>query len=148
VEILHCNCAALRGATRALSLAYDEALRPSGLRVTQFSILASVASAGEISMGELADRMAMDRTTLARNLKPLERDKFIQVVVGEDRRERIVSITASGRKTLERAQPLWRAVQTRFEEKVGKREAKRILELSNSLIEVGREISAENAEMS
>ncbi|MFD1559402.1 MarR family winged helix-turn-helix transcriptional regulator [Paraburkholderia silviterrae] len=142
---MHCNCASLRGATRAVSLAYDDALRPSGLRVTQFSILANVASAKEVSMGELADQIAMDRTTLARNLKPLERDKFIQVVVGEDRRERIVSVTANGRKTLERAIPLWRAVQTRFEEKVGKREAKRILELTQSLIRVGRELSAEYA---
>ncbi|WP_028219610.1 MarR family winged helix-turn-helix transcriptional regulator [Paraburkholderia oxyphila] len=144
MELKHCNCASLRGATRAVSLAYDEALRPSGLRVTQFSILAKVASAQEVSMGELADQIAMDRTTLARNLKPLERDKLIQVVVGEDRRERIVSVTATGRKTLERAIPLWRAVQTRFEEKVGKREAKRILELTQSLILVGRELSAEN----
>ncbi|TDG19343.1 MarR family transcriptional regulator [Paraburkholderia silviterrae] len=145
MELMHCNCASLRGATRAVSLAYDDALRPSGLRVTQFSILANVASAKEVSMGELADQIAMDRTTLARNLKPLERDKFIQVVVGEDRRERIVSVTANGRKTLERAIPLWRAVQTRFEEKVGKREAKRILELTQSLIRVGRELSAEYA---
>ncbi|QBR01378.1 MarR family winged helix-turn-helix transcriptional regulator [Paraburkholderia pallida] len=144
MELKHCNCASLRGATRAVSLAYDDALRPSGLRVTQFSILANVASAKEVSMGELADQIAMDRTTLARNLKPLERDKLIQVVVGEDRRERIVSVTATGRKTLERAIPLWRAVQTRFEEKVGKREAKRILELTQSLIRVGRELSAEN----
>lgn len=97
-------------------------------------------------MGDLADRIAMDRTTLARNLKPLERDKYIVVAVGEDRRERIVSVTASGRKTLEGAIPLWRAVQTRFEGKVGKREARRIFELTQSLIAVGRELSDENAE--
>ncbi|WP_322044797.1 MarR family winged helix-turn-helix transcriptional regulator [Paraburkholderia sp. J67] len=143
METLLCNCASLRGATRALSSAYDEALRPSGLRVSQFSILVKVASSGEISMGELAELIAMDRTTLARNLKPLERENYLRIAVGDDRRERIVSVTASGRKVMEKALPLWRAVQTRFEQKVGKREARQILALTKSLVAIGRELSAE-----
>lgn len=96
-------------------------------------------------MGELADRIVMDLTTLARNLKPLEREQFIQVALGDDRRERIVNVTTSGRKVLGRAMPLWRSVQTRFEAKVGKREARKIRELTHSLVLVGRELSAENA---
>ncbi len=94
-------------------------------------------------MGELAELIAMDRTTLARNLKPLERENYLRIAVGDDRRERIVSVTASGRKVMEKALPLWRAVQTRFEQKVGKREARQILALTKSLVAIGRELSAE-----
>jgi DNA-binding MarR family transcriptional regulator len=138
-----CNCSSLRGAARAVSAAYDEALRPSGLRTTQFSILDKVAVLGEVSMGDLADLLAMDRSTLGRNLKPLEREKFLKISVGEDRRARIIATTASGRKRLEMAYPLWKAVQARFERKVGKREAKKILELTRSLVLVGHFLSAE-----
>jgi DNA-binding MarR family transcriptional regulator len=148
MELLQCNCSSLRSATRALSLAYDEVLRPSGLRMTQFSILARASAVGEMPLSELADLMAMDRTTLGRNLQPLEREDLIQINVGADRRERLVSITANGRKTLLRAMPLWEDVHRRFEQKVGKREAKALRDMMKSLVNVGRELSAENAEMS
>jgi len=68
IELLQYNCSFLRSATRALSQAYDEVLRPSGLRITQFPVLARASAAGEMSLSELADLMAMDRTTQGRNL--------------------------------------------------------------------------------
>lgn len=147
MELLQCNCSALRSATRSLSLAYDEVLRPSGLRTTQFSMLARAAAVGEMPLSELADLMAMDRTTLGRNLQPLEREDLIQIKVGADRRARLVSITANGRKALSRAMPLWEGVHRRFEQKVGKREAKALRDMMKMLVGVGRELSAENAEM-
>ena len=145
MELLQCNCSSLRSATRALTLAYDEVLRPSGLRMTQFSILSRAAALGELPLSDLAELMAMDRTTLARNLQPLERDDLLQIRVGTDRRERLISITTTGRKTLSRAMPLWESVHKRFEAKVGKSESKALRDMMKVLVNVGRELSEENA---
>ncbi len=98
---------------------YDEALKPAGVRATQFPVLATLGSAGPISINRLADRIVMDRTTLTRNLKPLERDGLIAVRPGDDLRVREVSLTAKGRKTLDRAYPLWERVQARLRRQLG-----------------------------
>lgn len=144
MELLQCNCSFLRSATRALSLAYDEVLRPSGLRITQFSMLARASAVGEMSLSELADLMAMDRTTLARNLQPLEREGLVEIKVGEDRRARLVSVTPAGRKVLTNAMPLWESVHQRFEQKLGKKESKDLRHTLKRIVTVGRELSAEN----
>ena len=143
--MLQCNCSFLRSATRALTQAYDEVLRPSGLRMTQFSMLSRASAVGEISVSELADLMAMDRTTLGRNLRPLERDGLVRVDVGSDRRERLVTVTSAGAKVLAAALPLWEEVHRRFEGKVGKREAKELRMTLKHLVSIGRELSEENA---
>jgi DNA-binding MarR family transcriptional regulator len=147
MELLQCNCSSLRSATRVLTQAYDEVLRPSGLRMSQFSILARTAALGELSMSELAEHLAMDRTTLGRNLQPLERDDLIQIQVGQDRRERLISLTPNGRKALARAKPLWDRIHQRFEKKMGKREAKALRDTMNAIVQVGRELSDENAQL-
>ena len=74
-----CTCARLRRTARRLTRAYDRALRPSGLRLTQYSVLANVTRAGGLSITELAERLAMDRTTLTRNLRPLEAAGWVRV---------------------------------------------------------------------
>jgi DNA-binding MarR family transcriptional regulator len=147
MELLQCNCSSLRSATRVLTQAYDEVLRPSGLRMSQFSILSRTAALGELPMSELAEHLAMDRTTLGRNLQPLERDDLVQIQVGQDRRERLISLTPNGRKTLARAKPLWDRIHQRFEKKMGKREAKALRDTMNAIVQVGRELSDENAEL-
>jgi DNA-binding MarR family transcriptional regulator len=144
MELLQCNCSFLRSATRALSQAYDEVLRPSGLRITQFSMLARASAVGEMSLSELAGLMAMDRTTLGRNLQPLEREGLVQINVGEDKRERLVSVTPEGRKLLARALPLWESVHLRFEQKLGKRESNELRHTLKRIVNVGRELSGEN----
>ncbi|WP_250866692.1 MarR family winged helix-turn-helix transcriptional regulator [Caballeronia sp. INSB1] len=144
MELLQCNCSFLRSATRALSLAYDEVLRPSGLRITQFSMLARASAVGEMPLSELADLMAMDRTTLARNLQPLEREGLVEIKVGRDRRARLVSVTPAGQKVLTNAMPLWESVHQRFEQKFGKRESKDLRHTLKRIVTVGRELSAEN----
>ena len=98
---------------------YDEALKPAGIRATQFTVLVAIGSGGPISVNQLADRIVMDRTTLTRNLKPLEREGLIAVRPGDDLRVREVSLTAKGRKTLDRAYPLWERVQARLREQLG-----------------------------
>jgi len=106
--------------------------------------LSGLAVIGELPLSELADLMVMDRTTLGRNLKPLQRDELVEINVGADRRERLVSITPTGLKTFKRAMPLWEEIQRRFEKKVGKREAKELRDKMVSLVNVGRELAAEN----
>lgn len=114
-----CTSFNLRKATRAVTQFYDEALRDSGLKSTQFSLLAAAAAAGSIPISRLADEMAMDRTTLTRNLKPLEAEGLLRVVAGADRRVRNVAVTPEGEARLEKALPLWRKAQTRMIDKLG-----------------------------
>jgi DNA-binding MarR family transcriptional regulator len=119
-----CNTTASRRAARYLSASYDKALAPVGLRITQFSILHTLAVGGRTSITALSEAIAMDRTTLATNLKPLERDGLLAVRQDEtDRRTRAVEITAAGLARLEQAVPLWRSAQDRFEATFGTTEA-------------------------
>ena len=106
-----CACAHLRKAARTVTQVFDEALRSSGLRATQFTLLVTSRLAGETPVRELAERMVMDRTTLSRNLKPLVRKGLMEVRPGEDGRMRLVRITPEGERTLGRAYPLWERAQ-------------------------------------
>ena len=122
-----CACFNLRKATRMVTQLYDEALKPAGIRATQLTVLAATRSAGPISVNRLAERIVMDRTTLTRNLKPLERDGLLTVRPGDDLRVREVSLTAKGRKTLDRAIPLWERIQARLREQLGDARVDRLL---------------------
>jgi DNA-binding MarR family transcriptional regulator len=106
-----CACANLRKAARAVTQLFDEALAPSGLRVTQFTLLVTSHLSGESTINELAERMAMDRTTLSRNLKPLVRSGLLEMRPGEDGRTRLVRLTPAGEQALEEAYPLWQQAQ-------------------------------------
>ncbi|TDG04506.1 MarR family transcriptional regulator [Paraburkholderia guartelaensis] len=125
-----CSCLAARQASRYLTAVYDQALAPADLRITQFSILYKLAKSDALTIGELATAMAMDRTTLASNLKPLEREGLIDMVPGEDRRVKKAMITEAGVARFRKALPLWRVVQERFEKSFGVKNAE---ELRNSL---------------
>lgn len=116
-----CNCTALRKATRRVSQLYDSALEPCGLRTTQRSILMQIArSQNPPSLGELAEALVMDRGALTHTLKPLERDRLVEIRVDpEDRRNRLVALTAAGRKKLEESQALWKRAQQGFETAFG-----------------------------
>jgi DNA-binding MarR family transcriptional regulator len=114
-----CMCMSVRKAGRALTNLYDETLAPSGLRAGQFSLLAHLARVGEETVTRLAEMRAMDRTTLTRNLAPLERDGFVTVHPGADRRTRVVTITDAGRAAMERALPLWREAQRHVVSELG-----------------------------
>jgi DNA-binding MarR family transcriptional regulator len=107
----NCACANLRAATRAVTRVYDDILRPSGLQATQFTLLATIALVGSAPVTQLAEILVMDRTTLTRNLKPLEKQGLIQVMSGEDQRLRLVSLTEPGQQALAKALPLWEQAQ-------------------------------------
>lgn len=119
--VSRCTCVTLRRASRIVTQVYDEALERSGLRVTQYSLLGAVLRAGIANITGLAEDLVLDRTTLTRNLKPLERRGLIKVSAGVDQRERTVSLTAKGRETLERALPLWQHAQAMMQKRLGVR---------------------------
>src|ERR1700761_2662180 len=116
-----CNCTALRKATRRISQLYDSALEPCGLRTTQRSMLMQIPrSQDPPSLGELADTLVMDRGALTHTLKPLERDGLIEIKIDpEDRRNRLVALTAAGRRKLQQSMPLWQKAQDGFEAAFG-----------------------------
>jgi DNA-binding MarR family transcriptional regulator len=116
-----CNCTALRKATRRVSQLYDSALEPCGLRTTQRSILMQIARSGSPPpLGELAEALVMDRGALTHTLKPLERDHLIKIRVDpEDRRNRLVVLTAAGRQKIEQSTVLWKRAQQGFEAAFG-----------------------------
>jgi DNA-binding MarR family transcriptional regulator len=106
-----CVCNTLRMVTRAVTQLYDDVLRPSGLRVTQFSVLATIARLGEANLKVLEDTLAVDQTTLTRSLNLLERDGVIERASHPDGRIKAMRLTAKGRRALKVARPLWAQAQ-------------------------------------
>ncbi len=109
------TCAAynLRRSARLVTQAFDQALSPVGLKVTQFSLLISFMLAPDSNLAQLAQGLGMDRTTLSRNLRVLERKGLVAMETGEDRRQHQVKITPAGQKALQQALPLWQQAQER-----------------------------------
>jgi len=119
-----CNCLAVRQAARHVTQFYDQLLAPSGLRTTQFSILAKLKRIGPMTINALAGDLVMDRTTLGRNILPLERDGLIRIEpVASDRRAKELHLTKAGDKRLQAALKGWAEAQARFEATFGSRRA-------------------------
>ncbi len=115
-----CTCLAVRQAARHVTQFYDQQLAPIGLRTTQYSILAKLNRLGPMSVNALADAMVMDRTTLGRNIKPLQRLKLVAVRRGrEDARVKEVHLTDSGSERFRRAEKLWAGAQQQFDHAFG-----------------------------
>jgi DNA-binding MarR family transcriptional regulator len=136
-----CMCTALRGATRAVTRLYDDALRGTGLRVTQYAILARLARVGEVTQRDLGRRLHLDETTLTRSLRPLERQGLIATRPGEDRREKRLAVTAAGRRRVEAAWPAWARAQARLREALSPAAWD---DLARTLPEVARAAAAES----
>jgi DNA-binding MarR family transcriptional regulator len=109
-----CFCNALRRASRAVSRLYDEELRGTGLRTTQYSLLSLLGRVGEVRQGDLSGQTLLDETTLTRALRPLVAGGWVAVRAGEDRREKWVTITEAGTAKLEQARPAWERAQQRM----------------------------------
>lgn len=107
-----CVCLGVRKAARQVARRYDEAFRPLGITSGQFSILGALLRDEPVALGAVADVLGMDRTTLNRNLKPLEQDRLVVTRAAEtDARVRALVLTAKGHALLERAIPIWRSAQ-------------------------------------
>ncbi|ABS61834.1 transcriptional regulator, MarR family [Parvibaculum lavamentivorans DS-1] len=115
------NCAALRArmAARKLTRAYDKALKPSGLKITQFTLLIAIAEGSAKSMTALADHLALERSSLVRNVKLLEDDGLIEAAPTGEGRSLGLVLTKAGRKKLTQALPLWRKAQDDVETALG-----------------------------
>src|SRR6202166_3583 len=111
VATRQCVCTAARRHSRDLTRAFEKAMRGSGIRGTQFTLLATLIQPGPIPTTRLADFQGLERTTLTRNLGPLIRDGFVRIDEGEDRRVRKVAITPAGEEAARRAFPFWKKAQ-------------------------------------
>lgn len=114
-----CLCFNLRKASRLVTQLYDQALKPAGLRVTQFSLLMALRARPGARLGKLARLLGMDRTTLTRNLDLLAQRGLVRLEPGRDRREQRVSLSDEGARALQAAMPFWREVQGRMGELLG-----------------------------
>jgi len=141
-----CNCLAARKVARCLTSAYDKALGPAGLRITQFTILNKVVGRGPITIERLAAAMAMDRTSLATNLKPLERDGLLVAAAAEVRRATAIEITIAGRAKVGEAIPLWKLAQDLFEAGHGAAASSQPRSVLGGVQEAGLDPWAESAE--
>lgn len=118
-KCVDCACFNLRKAARVITQLYDKALRPTGLRVTQFSLLIATMMLESVTVTRLAEIGVMDRTTLTRNLRPLEKKGLIKVAPGDDQRTRVVKVTTRGQEVLAKALPLWEKAQARVIKELG-----------------------------
>jgi DNA-binding MarR family transcriptional regulator len=115
-----CNCLAIRQAARHVTQFYDQLFAPVGLRATQYAILSRLKRGGPMTINGLAAALVMDRTTLGRNILPLQRDGLIEVVSSPaDRRRRELRLTAKGTEKQRQGSECWAVAQERFDEVFG-----------------------------
>lgn len=116
-----CTCFRIRGAARRVTQIYSRHLAPTGLKISQFSLLGFVAAEGPISIGRLSDLLATDRTTLTRNLRPLLQGGLVERAAAGDRRRHELVATPDGRALFKRALPLWVAAEQEVRAAMGTR---------------------------
>jgi len=130
---LPCLCANFRRTVRALTQVYEDALRPLGLRGTQFTMLQALSLAGEVSQGQLGEILALDSTTLTRTLAIMDRRGWIARRRGQDGREWRLSLSKAGRKEFERVLPEWERVQERLHAQLGDQRWKELFQMNREL---------------
>ena len=131
---LPCACGSLRRASRVVTRIYDEALRPSGLEIMQFGLMASLDRLGEATQRQLSVGFAMDSTTLTRTLGLLQRRGWIERRPGKDKRQRILQLTKQGLARLEQARPLWRKAQEDLYALIGKDAFETLTRVSHEIV--------------
>jgi len=133
---LPCMCGSFRRTSRALTQLYEEALRPLGLRATQFTILQALSLAGEVSQWQLGEMLAMDSTSLTRTLAIMIRKGWIAEQRGADRRERRLRLASAGERKLARVLPVWKKVQSRLQRTLGQKAWRSLLKLTHQVTEL------------
>lgn len=133
---LPCMCASFRRTSRALTQLYENALRPLGLRATQFTILQALSLAGEVTQSQLGEILAIDSTTLTRTLQIMDREGWIAERRGEDRRERRLRLAKTGQTQFQRALPAWEKVQSRLRRRLGEQAWKNLLDITHQVTDL------------
>ncbi len=136
LTVSECTCFNLRKATRTVTQLFDEVMQPTGLRATQFTLLAAISSFESVAISQRSQALVMDRTTLTRNLKPLESQQLVKIVPGEDRRTRNLTLTNKGKKTFKKAMPYWTQAQSEVIERLTPRRWKELMKNLNSTIKI------------
>jgi len=131
-----CLCFGARKAARSVTQHYDRFFDPIGLKSTQFSLLLSIYVLAPVKMTELAHTMVMDRTTLSRNLKPLNNAGYVESSIGRDKRVRELSVSDNGRAILLAAMPVWQQAQERLVRRIGEARATGLLSAFETLGEI------------
>ena len=139
-----CVCFHLRRSARTITQFYDRVLASSGLRATQFTLLTIIRRTGGLPFSSLAEVLGMDRTTLTRNVRPLERDGLIKIERGTDRRVRVVRLTPAGERKQAEAEPLWALAHGRITSGIGPGTWKALRQDLSRTISVGLEATAEH----
>jgi DNA-binding MarR family transcriptional regulator len=141
LPILPCLCSNFRRTSRALTQLYEQALRPHGLRSTQFTILQALSRTGEISQGPLGELLAMDSTSLTRTLAIMVRQGWVAERRGQDRRERWLRLAGEGKTQLNRALPAWDEVQSRLRAQLGEQTWDGLFETTRHVTDVATHLS-------
>ncbi|MBV7329037.1 MarR family transcriptional regulator [Chloroflexi bacterium TSY] len=132
-----CTCANLRKAARTVTQVFDEAVQPVGLRATQVTLLVAVAARGPIPISALAEILVTDRTTLTRNLNPLERDGLLKIASGEDQRTRLIQITAKVKPLWKKRYPVEQA-QSKMIQELGRDSWQTLIRLLNETVSIAQ----------
>jgi DNA-binding MarR family transcriptional regulator len=136
LNLSECNCLAVRQAARYVTQLYDRHLAQSGLRTSQYGILARLKRFGAMTINELAGELVMDRTTLGRNIRPLERDGLISITPGRsDRRIKELRLTGVGEARFEDSRRAWVEAQRSFETGFGPERSAELRRLLRALVD-------------
>lgn len=138
MDEVDCLCSNARRAALALTSLYDEALAPHGLKITQFSLLHAIRRRERPNLGALAEATGLDRSTLGRNLRVLEAAGLVALSAGEDQRDTVATLTASGASTLRAATKAWLRLQERLAADLGA-DAPRLLALTRRVARLARD---------
>ena len=117
-----CSCFYLRRAARLVTRQYAEAMKPAGLKSGQFSVLAILYHQGPLTITELADRMGLERTSLSRSLRPMEKNDLVSISAEQSQRRRFIELTKNGHAVFENALPYWERAQQEFRQQLGSKE--------------------------
>ncbi|MET0238699.1 MAG: MarR family transcriptional regulator [Sphingobium sp.] len=128
-----CHCVHLRKAARKLGARYDAALEPTGINIAQFSLLRTIERRQPVSLTDLGKHLELDRSTMGRNVRVVEKLGLLQMARGEDQREAMVELSPQGTTTLRAAEPLWEQCQTEIEAHLGKDRLDALAELDRLL---------------
>ena len=131
-----CPAFNIRAAARVITQLFDDILKPSGLQITQFAVLVGVATLGSPTINQLAKGLVMDRTTLTRGLKPIEKLGLIKIRQGGDRRTYIVELTAKGKSALNKTLPYWKKARATVAEEFGQKHLDGLLKDLSSVREI------------
>lgn len=140
-DLANCTNKILRQATRLMTQAFDAELHSTGLKATQFTLLATLQKLGESPLSKLAEALVMDRTTLTRNLRPLlDQDLVQQTGSEQDQRVKQIRLTLQGKQRLDIAIPQWQKIQHRFVERLGEKRWARFIKDLETTVEIVKEM--------